>query len=227
MTEKPYLISLIDAYSEANDRGGLKTLKESLSNYELTNEERGEIERLIEKGLGEPEVHEKPVSEALPFLEELVKNGVYPTIREAVEEFKTRRERRLSTPSPPESSASNHEAKIAEILVTLKTNPDGISDALEEAISPAMREKLGELIRARLERKGLIEAIDWGDNVKDFLERCEEQGGVPMFRTRYLGRFEDREHPGKYLVLFICYNKKWSQWFNNVSLEDIERLELE
>ena len=184
MTEKPFLISLIDAYSEANDRGSLKTLKESLSNYELTNDDREEIERLIDKGLGST----------------------------AKEEIK------IESP--------NHEAKIAEILVTLKTNPDGISDALEEAISPEMREKLADLIRVRMERKGLIESIDWGRNVADYIDRCEKEHGTVMMRTRYAtDRFEDKEHPGRFLVLMVCYSRRWSQWFGNCPLSDIEKLE--
>lgn len=121
---------------------------------------------------------------------------------------------------------SEPEAKLAEIIVTLKTNPDGLADAIEEGISPEMKEKLAATIRARMARKGFIDAIDWERNVAKNIERCERQGGICQFRTRYAGeRFEDTQNPGKYLVLFICYGKRWSQWFENVSEEDVERLE--
>lgn len=121
---------------------------------------------------------------------------------------------------------SEPEAKLAEIIVTLKTNPDGLADVIEEGLSPEMKEKVAALIRTRLARKGFIESIDWERNVADYIERCEQEGGICQFRTRYAGkRFEDSQNPGKYLVLFICYGKRWSQWFGKVSEEDVERLE--
>lgn len=121
---------------------------------------------------------------------------------------------------------SDPEAKLAEIIVTLKTNPDGLSDTIEEGISPEMKEKISAAIRTRMARKGFIEAIDWERNVANCIGRCEQEGGICQFRTRYAGkRFEDSQNPGKYLVLFICYGKRWSQWFGNVSEEDVERLE--
>jgi len=120
----------------------------------------------------------------------------------------------------------NPEAKLVELLITFKTNPDGLPEAIEEGISPEMRGRLAEMIRKRLERTGTVEAIDWSANVSKLLEKCEDAGGVPMFRTKYLSeRFKDPEYPGKYLCLFICYARRWSQWLNNVPLEDIERLE--
>jgi hypothetical protein len=188
MSEKPYLLSLIDAYDKAGAIESMKILRDTLASYELTPAERDEIDALLAKLLGvpQPASYESPTEEV---------------------------------------SHSDHEAKLAEILVTLKTNPDGLADALEEGISPEFKARFADLIRARLERKGLIESIDWERNVSDYLGKCEEQGGIPMYRTRYLGRFEDREHPGKYLVLFICYGKKWSVWFNAVPIADIERLE--
>jgi hypothetical protein len=71
-----------------------------------------------------------------------------------------------------------------------------------------------------------VEAIDWSANVSRILEKCELAGGVPMFRTKYLAeRLKDPDHPGKYLCLFICEGRKWSQLLNNVPLEEIEKLE--
>lgn len=197
MSEKSFVLSLIDTYSLSGDLDSLAALKKALGKYELTNDEMEELDRLIDGH-----------------------------IREVLEK------KGLSNPSPGTLEQSipegDHEAKIAEIILTLKTNPDGLADALEEGISPELKARFADLIAARLERKGLIESIDWERNVSAYLERCERQGGIPMYRTRYAGkRFEDREHPGAYLVLFICYGRKWSQWFCGVPLNDIERLEAE
>lgn len=118
------------------------------------------------------------------------------------------------------------EARLAEILVTLKCNPNGIVSAVEDAISPEMRRALAELIRSRLEKAGFVEAIDFEINITKYLDDCMHQGGIPMFRTRYGGeRFNDPRHPGRFQTLFICYGKKWSQWFDNVSREDVKRFE--
>ena len=122
------------------------------------------------------------------------------------------------------------EAKLIEILGAFKTNPDGIAEALEAALPEEKKEFFADLIRKRLEQSAEIEAIDWATNVADWQKGCEEAMGVPMYRTRYLKRrFEDPEHPGKYMVLAICYSPKArpykSEWFNNVPLEDIEHLE--
>ena len=86
------------------------------------------------------------------------------------------------------------------------------------------------MIRKRLAQSAEIKAIDWGANVGEWQKGCEEAMGIPMYRTRYLKRrFDDPEHPGKYMVLAICYSPKArpykSEWFNNVPLEDIEHLE--
>jgi len=121
---------------------------------------------------------------------------------------------------------NDYEVKTIEILTTLKANPDGLSDVLEEELSPEMKTKIANVIRARMERKGALEAMDFEREIGYCLARCEDKGGIPQLRTRYAGeRFEDREHPGRFLVLFVCYGKGWSQWFDNVSIEDIEKLE--
>jgi hypothetical protein len=119
------------------------------------------------------------------------------------------------------------DAKLVEILISFKTtNPDGIVETIEEAISPETRRKLAELIRSRLEKTAFDLAIDFEKNVARILDKCEKEEGVPMFRTRYAGeRFKDPENPERYMVLFICYGRHWSQWFWNVSEEDIIRLE--
>ena len=88
-----------------------------------------------------------------------------------------------------------------------------------------------KIIRSRLYKTGIVEAVDWEENVADWIEACREAGGVVMFRTRYAGkRFEDPEHPGRYLVLGICYSPEKpcpSTWFKNVPEEDVERLEMD
>lgn len=132
-----------------------------------------------------------------------------------------------TTTEPPstEKKSEQHndsEIRTIELLTVIKTDPD----VLEEELSPEMKTKIANVIRARMERKGFIEAIDFEKEIGYCLARCEEKGGTPQLRTRYAGeRFEDREHPGRFLVLFVCYDKGWSQWFNNVSIEDIEKLE--
>ena len=114
------------------------------------------------------------------------------------------------------------EIRTIELLTVIKTNPD----MLEEELSPEMKTKIANVIRARMERKGALEVMDFEKEVGYCLARCEDKGGIPQLRTRYAGeRFEDREHPGRFLVLFVCYGKGWSQWFDNVSIEDIEKLE--
>lgn len=117
---------------------------------------------------------------------------------------------------------NDSEIRTIELLTVIKTNPD----VLEEELSPEMKTKIANVIRARMERKGAIEAMDFEREIGYCLARCEDKGGTPQLRTRYAGeRFEDREHPGRFLVLFVCYGKGWSQWFDNVSIEDIEKLE--
>jgi len=204
MSEKSFVLSLIDTYSMANDLDSLTSLKTALGKYDLTTEEVEELNRLIDG-------HIRGVLER--------KGLSNPYGRPSLDSPATR---------SGEEHGSDNEAKIAELLVTFKTNPDGLAGAIEESLSPQVKARLSDTIRARLEKKGLIESIDWERNVSAYLDRCERQGAIPMYRTRYAGkRFEDREHPGEYLVLFICYGRKWSQWFNNVPLEDIERLEAE
>jgi len=131
-------------------------------------------------------------------------------------------------PSAEKKSEPHNDSEIRtiEILTTLKANPDGLTDLLEEELSPEMKTKIADVIRAGMERKGFIEAMDFEREIGYCLTRCEEKGGIPQLRTKYASkRFEDREHPGRYLVLFVCYGKGWSQWFNNVSIEDIEKME--
>ncbi len=121
---------------------------------------------------------------------------------------------------------SDNEAKMVELVTSFKTNPDGLADIVENGISPELKVKFAAAIRARMERTGAIGAMDWEKNVGEILERCEKAGGIAQFRTRYASkRFEDREHPGRFLVLFICYGRHWSTWLCSVPLKDVERLE--
>lgn len=121
---------------------------------------------------------------------------------------------------------SDNEAKMVELVTSFKTNPDGLADIVENGISPELKAKFAAAIRARLERSGAVEAMDWEKNVGEILERCEKAGGIAQFRTRYASkRFEDREHPGRFLVLFICYGRHWGTWLCSVPLKDVERLE--
>ena len=229
-----FVRALLDTYkASANEtikQMNLEELRDTLGEYDLSGEEQAEIKREIESELGVEEgapVIEKSVAEALPELEKLVEEGVHSSIDEAIKEFKITRERRLerSTEEIPEP-----EAKLIEILVAFKTNPDGIAEALEAALPEEKKEFFADLIRKRLEQSAEIEAIDWATNVTEWQKGCEEAMGIPMYRTRYLKRrFEDPEHPDKYMVLAICYSPKArpykSEWFNNVPLEDIEHLE--
>ena len=128
------------------------------------------------------------------------------------------------SPSTEKKSEQHNDTEIRtiELLTVIKTNPE----ELEEELSPEMKTKIANVIRARMERKGAIEAMDFEREIGYCLARCEDKGGIPQLRTRYAGeRFEDREHHGRFLVLFVCYGKGWSQWFDNVSIEDIEKLE--
>lgn len=132
----------------------------------------------------------------------------------------------ITTESPStEKKSEQHndpEIRTIELLTIIKTDPD----VLEEELSPEMKTKIANVIRARMERKGTIKAMDFEREIGYCLARCEDKAGTPQLRTRYAGeRFEDREHPGRFLVLFVCYGKGWSQWFDNVSIEDIEKLE--
>jgi len=127
-----------------------------------------------------------------------------------------------STTEKKSAARNDPEIRTIELLTVIKTNPD----VLEEELSPEMKTKIANVIRARMERKGALEAMDFEKEVGYCLARCEDKGGIPQLRTRYASeRFEDREHPGRFLVLFVCYGKGWSQWFDNVSIEDIEKLE--
>lgn len=169
---------------------------------------------------------EKSVAEVLPTLKKLVEEGIYETLEEAIEEYKLSRERKLERGTEKKSGP---DAKLIEILVSFKTNPDGLAEALEEALPEERREFFADLIRKRLEESADLEAIDWAANVAEWQEGCERAMGITMYRTRYIKRFEDPKHPGRYMVLGICYSPKVkpykSQWFCNVPLEDIERLE--
>jgi len=212
-----FVRALLDTYkagaNETVKRMNLEELRDTLGDYDLSEEERTGIRKEIDKEL-----------ETIGVSVVLSKKEV--EIMEEEEEAKAMTlEAREKT---REELESEHEAKLTEILAAFKTNPDGLAEAIDEGISPEMKKKLAELIRARLERKGLIEAIDWERNVAKYIDRCEKEGGIVMMRTRYSGeRFEDRENPGKYLVLMICYSKRWSQWFGNCSLSDIEKLEMD
>lgn len=163
-----------------------------------------------------PEV--KIYSEEVEEEEEMLKRGIGGKYRES-EDLDEEVEKTIEVPN-------DSEIKTIEILTTLKTNPDGLTELFEEELSPEMKTKIANAIRARMERKGAIEAMDFEREIGYCLARCEDKGGIPQLRTRYASeRFEDREHPGRFLVLFVCYGKGWSQWFNNVSIEDIEKLE--
>ena len=205
-----FVRTLLDTYkASANEtvkQMNLEDLRDTLEDYDLSEEERAGIKREIN--------------------EELEKTGFVVTgLEKAVEEAKIERTEGVEG---VEGAKGGAEAKLTEIMVTFKTNPDGLAEAIDESISPEMKKKLANLIRSRLERKGLIEAIDWEKNVADYIDRCEKQGGTVMMRTRYAGeRFEDPENPGKFLVLMICYSKRWSQWFGNCPLSDIEKLEMD
>jgi hypothetical protein len=243
-----FVRALIGTYQIAADKdiaiANFRELCQNLDLYELSEEEkrdfRKEIEEELEK-LGVKKVKklevvpapaedlevEKSVAEVLPTLEKLVEEGVYETLEEAIAEYKLSREKRLER--VPEK-ISGPDAKLIEILVSFKTNPDGLAEALEAALPEERREFFADLIRKRLEESAEVEAIDWAANVAKWQDGCETAMGTPMFRTRYIKRFEDPKHPGRYMVLGICYSPKVkphkAQWFHNVPIEDVERLEM-
>ena len=83
-----------------------------------------------------------------------------------------------------------------------------------------------ELIYERMNKHAKENARDWNE-VKDFIEGCLADGGIPMFKDRYAGkRFEI---DGKPAVLAICYAGRGfypdHQWFKDVPEEDIELIE--
>ena len=83
-----------------------------------------------------------------------------------------------------------------------------------------------ELIYERLSRHAKSNAVEWR-NVKDFIEGCLEDGGIPMFKDRYAGkRFEIDNKPA---VLAICYAGRGRfpnhQWFKDVPEKDIDLIE--
>jgi hypothetical protein len=219
-----------------------KYLCQNLDQYELSEEEKQDFRKGIEEELEKLEVKkvtklevpvpgeelevEKSVAEVLPTLEKLVEEGIYETLEEAIEEYKLSRERGLERGG---GELSGPDAKLIEILVSFRTNPDGLAEALEEALPEERREFFADLIRKRLEESAELEAIDWAANVAEWQEGCEAAMGTPMYRTRYIKRFEDPKHPGRYMVLGICYSPRIkphkSQWFCNVPIEDVERLE--
>ena len=209
-----FVRALLERYKAAETenlkRLNLEDLKDSLEGgmYSLSDEERMEFLREIERELeGTTEVK--------------VEGGE----EEEVEE----EEKRTEEGEREERIEAGPEARLIELLVTFKTNPDGLAEALERALPEERRKFFADLIRERLEKSAGVEAIDWTTNVAKWQKGCEEAKGIPMYRTRYLGRFKDPEHPGRYMVLGICYSPKErpykSQWFNNVPLEDVERLE--
>jgi len=196
MSEADFVWELLDRYARAPDaKAKLQELKETLDKYELSETDRRDIEAVIEHELGSTGEEKE---------KEMYSEGK----GEAVEEV------------------LGNEAKLVELVTSFKTNPDGLADIVEDGISPALKVKFAAAIRARMERTGAVGAIDWEKNVGEILERCEKGGGIPQFRTRYASeRFEDREHPERFLVLFICYGRHWGQWLCSVPLEDVERLE--
>lgn len=128
----------------------------------------------------------------------------------------------VSSKAESEESESE-ESKTEETQTTPKTEVTG--DELRR-----LPDFFAKIIYNRMYDKAKEVAIDWATHVVGFIEVCEKRGGIPMFRTRYAGqRFPDPEHPGKYMVLGICYGHEIPRlkgvWFDNVPLDDVERLE--
>lgn len=209
--DKDFIRTLLDTYKAISNstlkRLNLETLKRDLKMYDLSANERREFGEEIDNMLRE-----------IGALSSTISRGEVKGERGREEE-------------EGEEEKISPEAKLIELISSLKTNPDGIAKALEAALPEEKKVFFADLIRKRLEERAGTEAIDWASNVVSWQKGCERAMGVPMFRTRYLKqRFEDPEHPGKYMVLGVCYSPKTrykSQWFNNVPIEDIERLERE
>lgn len=82
-------------------------------------------------------------------------------------------------------------------------------------------------VRKAMKQNGKDKAIDW-KHVNEYINKCEEHGGAPMYRTTYGKKiFPDPHNPSKFMVLFICYDGGWSQYFNNVPLSELERIRKE
>ena len=83
-----------------------------------------------------------------------------------------------------------------------------------------------ELIYERMSKHAKENAREW-DEVKEFIEGCLADGGIPMFKDRYAGkRFEI---DGKPAVLAVCYAGRGfypnHEWFKDVPEEDIGLIE--
>lgn len=253
-----FVRALLDTYkASANEtikQMNLEELRDTLGEYDLSEEEQEEIKHAINKelkGMGISPAEEAKEEVFVRYWMDGVTGEVLDQVHESLTDFRGRTPNWRGRLVPiskgiyeilekyseeiveavnGDEIEVNPEAKLIELINNFKTNPDGIAEALEAALPEEKREFFADLIRKRLEQSAEIEAIDWGANVAEWQKGCEEAMGIPMYRTRYLKRrFEDPEHSGKYMVLAICYSPKArpykSEWFNNVPLEDIEHLE--
>jgi len=85
------------------------------------------------------------------------------------------------------------------------------------------------IILETLGKKAAKVALDWKTNIADYIVACRQDGGIPIFKTRYAEE-PLRTVSGERAVLALCWAGKGSiegKWFVNVPEEDIERMERE
>lgn len=80
-----------------------------------------------------------------------------------------------------------------------------------------------DAFKTAVEMKGSEEAVDFASNVGSFIKRCLEDGGTPVFKTRYAGERYDNN-----LVLGQCYGGRGAVtgvYFSNVPTDIIDKME--
>jgi len=89
------------------------------------------------------------------------------------------------------------------------------------------KEAYRKIILEAFGKRAAIAAVDWKENVADYIVACRTDGGIPMFRTRY-GEQPLKTPDDKRVVLAVCWAGKGTmegQFFVNVPEGDIETLE--
>ena len=113
--------------------------------------------------------------------------------------------------------------KIGEVLAnTLKLK------VLKEELPS--EEAYSRLILEAFEKKAARRAVDWKSNVADYIVECRNEGGIPIFKTRYADQpFITPDN--KRVVLGLCWggfkDGIEGMWFVNVPEDDIKRMERE
>jgi len=67
-------------------------------------------------------------------------------------------------------------------------------------------------------RYSRLERLDFEDHVVEWIEKCREAGGIPMFRTKY-GDIAFLDEKGRPMLMGVCWlrsDEVPSVWFQNV-----------